>query len=66
MLPSGTPINPANALKWQSMFHVRAWLSGFGGGGVAVAGPAGGGGWIGGGACVWFSSDMGDLSLVSR
>jgi hypothetical protein len=36
---------PASALKWQSMFQVRAWLSGLGGGVTGVKG----GGWLGGG-----------------
>jgi hypothetical protein len=52
-LPSGTPIKPASALKWQSMFQVRAWPSGFGGGvGDEGGGAMGGGGPMSGGTCV--------------
>jgi hypothetical protein len=37
---------PASALKWQSLFHMRAWFSGLGGGGGGeLAG-------VGGGICV--------------
>jgi hypothetical protein len=42
---------PASALKWQSMFQVRAWLSGLGSGVVGVTG----GGWTGGGVWFWLS-----------
>src|ERR1039458_9727879 len=49
MLPNGIT-KPASALKWQSMFHMRAWLSGLDdGGGDEPAGVAGGGGLMGGG-----------------
>ncbi len=53
MLPNGMPMSPASALKWQSMFQVRAWLPGSGdSGGAGVVGDAGGGGSMGGGAWV--------------
>src|ERR1039458_10880135 len=55
MLPNGIA-NPASALKWQSMFHMRAWLSGLdGGGGDEPAGGAVRGGSMGGGGWVLFS-----------
>ena len=46
MLPNGM-MKPASALRWQSMFQVRAWLSGEPGAGVD---GVDGGGWAGGGA----------------
>ena len=55
MFPNGTPTQAASALKWQSMFQVRAWLAGPGGGVGDEVGGVTGGGSMGGGAWFWFS-----------